>query len=378
MNDVKARLETLAQSQAKRLAKILSDLGETAAKLTTAGTAAAAQGRRLVESELAKLKQQKLSPFAWSLIAAGSAGAIVSLGVALGAHSLDGESARIARLDQSIAALSKRVDSIERTDNEALATSRIASTALANRVAAAESAISKSTTLTNSTLAEIQKTVSSQQLQHVLSPGETAAQLPNLGPLEQRLAALEAKVKAQGASVAETSAELPADVGHGAGAFPPFESANFTPLLIWLVLSFGLLYLLMSKIALPRVENILQTRAAKLAKDLSEANAFHKRSEEAAAAHDKTIADARAKAQALAQETHVKLNAEADAKRHALESDLNAKLGAAEAQISETKAKAMANVEGIAGEAAAAIVEHITGKPADPKTIAAALTATKA
>ncbi|WOJ88272.1 hypothetical protein RZS28_10485 [Methylocapsa polymorpha] len=377
MNDVKARLETIAQSQAKRLAKTLSDLGETTAKLTAIGTAAAEQGRRLVESEVAKLKRQKLSPFAWSLVAAGSAGAIVSLAVALGAHSLDGEGARIARLDQSIAALGKRVDSIERTDNEALATSRITSTALANRVAAAESAISKSTTLTNSTLAEIQKTVSSQQ-PHVLSSGETVAQFPDLGRLEQRLAALEEKVKAQGASVGETSAELPADVGHGAGAFPPFESANFTPLLIWLVLSFGLLYLLMSKIALPRVENILQTRAAKLAKDLSEASAFHKRSEEAAAAHDKTIADARAKAQALAQETHVKLNAEADAKRHALESDLNAKLSAAETQIAETKAKAMANVEGIAGEAATAIVEHITGKPADPKAIAAALTATKA
>jgi F-type H+-transporting ATPase subunit b len=148
--------------------------------------------------------------------------------------------------------------------------------------------------------------------------------------------------------------------------------------LIWLVLSFGLLYLLMSKIALPRVENILHTRAAKITKDLGDANAFRKRSEEAAAAHDKTIADARAKAQALAQETHVKLNAEADAKRHALEADLNARLVSAEAKIAETKAKAMANVEEIAGEAAAAIVEHITGKPADRKAIDAALATTKA
>jgi F-type H+-transporting ATPase subunit b len=166
---------------------------------------------------------------------------------------------------------------------------------------------------------------------------------------------------------------MPADMDHGPSAFPPFETANFMPMLIWLALSFGLLYFLMSKIALPRVENILRTRANKITKDISEANAFRTQSEQAAAQHDKTIADARAKALALAQETHAKLNAETEAKRVALESELNAKLAAAEAQILEMKAKAMSNVEGIANETAAAIVEHITGKPADPRAIKAAV-----
>ncbi|MGH6795649.1 MAG: F0F1 ATP synthase subunit B', partial [Methylocella sp.] len=45
--------------------------------------------------------------------------------------------------------------------------------------------------------------------------------------------------------------------GHGETSFPPFDMANFTPMLIWLAQSFGLLYLLMAKIALPRVESIL-------------------------------------------------------------------------------------------------------------------------
>ena len=170
----------------------------------------------------------------------------------------------------------------------------------------------------------------------------------------------------------------PAGGGHGETSFPPFDPVNFTPMLIWLSLSFGLLYLLMAKIALPRVESILHARAHKITKDIGEANAFRARSEEAAAAHDKTIAEAKAKALALAQETHARLTAESEANRLTLETELNARLAASETQILEMKAKAMGNVEAIAGEAAAAIVQHITGRPADPTAIARAIATSKA
>jgi F-type H+-transporting ATPase subunit b len=170
----------------------------------------------------------------------------------------------------------------------------------------------------------------------------------------------------------------PAGGGHRETSFPPFDPVNFTPMVIWLALSFGLLYLLMSKIALPRVESILHTRARKITKDIGEANAFRAQSEEAAAAHDKTIADAKAKALALAQETHARLTAETEANRLALEAELNARLAASETQILEMKAKAMGNVEAIASEAAAAIVQHITGEPADPMAIARAMATSKA
>ncbi len=152
--------------------------------------------------------------------------------------------------------------------------------------------------------------------------------------------------------------------GRGETRFPPFDPVNFTPMLIWLSLSFGSLYLLMSKIALPGVESILHTRAHKIANDIAEANAFRARSEEAATAHDKTIADAKAKALALAQETHARLNAETEENRLALDAELNARLATSETQILAMKAKAMGNVEAIASEAAAAIVLRITGKPA--------------
>ncbi len=173
-----------------------------------------------------------------------------------------------------------------------------------------------------------------------------------------------------------TETQMPAGTEQPA-VFPPFDSANFVPVLIWLALSFALLYFLMSKVALPRVHDILTTRQAKINEDLKNANKMRAEANDAATAHDKTLADARAKAQTMAQETHARLNAETEAKRHTLEAELNAKLVAAEAQIADTKAKAMSNVEAIAQEAAAAIIQHLTGKPADAAAVAAAF-ATKA
>ena len=78
----------------------------------------------------------------------------------------------------------------------------------------------------------------------------------------------------------------------------------------------------------------------------------------------------------MAQQTHDQLHAESETKRHALEAQLNAKLAAAEAQIADTKARAMGNVQGIARDAAATIVQHLTGKAPEPDSLSAAAAAT--
>jgi F-type H+-transporting ATPase subunit b len=165
---------------------------------------------------------------------------------------------------------------------------------------------------------------------------------------------------------------------HGEASFPPFDTVNFSAEFLWLALSFGALYLLMSKIALPRVHSILQARAHKISADIADAGKLHTQAEATRAAHDKLVNDAKSEALALAQETHAKLLAEAEARRSVLESELNAKLAASEAQITETKARAMSNVEAIAGEAAAAIVQRVTGRPADQDAIARAIAGLKA
>jgi F-type H+-transporting ATPase subunit b len=172
--------------------------------------------------------------------------------------------------------------------------------------------------------------------------------------------------------MAETTAhtEVPSQ-GHKP-AFPPFQRDTFASQLVWLAITFVVLYVLVAKVALPRVAGIFAARRAKIEADLADARRRREESDAALAAYEKALADAHSRGQAIARETHTRLAAEAEERRKALEIELNAKLAEAEKAIAAAKQAAMANVRGIAAEAAAAIVERLIGSvPAEPAIAAA-------
>ena len=157
-----------------------------------------------------------------------------------------------------------------------------------------------------------------------------------------------------------TTAHTGAPGGHKA-PFPPFQADTFASQLFWLVIVFAALYLLASRLVLPRVGGIIDARAGKIEGDLAEAQRFKTEAEAANAAYEKALADARARAEALAAATRDKQVADSEARRKTLEQQLDVKLGEAEKTIAATKATAMGNVRSIATDAAAAIVQRLTG-----------------
>ncbi len=166
-----------------------------------------------------------------------------------------------------------------------------------------------------------------------------------------------------------TSTEVP---GHG--GFPPFNAHTFPSQLVWLALTFVLLYALMAKWALPQVGRVIESRQKRIADDFAEAERMKAQSDEAVAAYEKALADARGRAQAIANETRDREAAAAETRRHELESALNAKLAEAEKTIAATKQAAMANVRGIAEGAASAIVERLIGSTPSGQAVADAVT----
>jgi F-type H+-transporting ATPase subunit b len=143
--------------------------------------------------------------------------------------------------------------------------------------------------------------------------------------------------------------------------FPPFNSETFPSQLFWLVIAFVALYVLLSRVALPRVASIFAARSGRVKGDLEAAERLKTESEAAIEAYEKALANARAKAQAIASATRAEFAAKSAEKKKALDAGLAGKLADAERQIETTKKAAMANVRGIAADAAAEIVKRLIG-----------------
>ncbi|HET7123585.1 MAG TPA: F0F1 ATP synthase subunit B' [Bradyrhizobium sp.] len=165
----------------------------------------------------------------------------------------------------------------------------------------------------------------------------------------------------------KTGAHTEADGGHG-GGFPPFDSSTFASQLVSLAIAFVALYLIVSRIALPRVGSVIDARQNVIEGDLAEAQKLKDESDAALKAYEGELAAARGRAHAISAETREKLNAASDAERKTLEERLTHKLLEAEKTIAATREAAMRNVRGIAAEAAAAIVQRLTGVQPDGKT----------
>ncbi|MCD0417194.1 MAG: F0F1 ATP synthase subunit B' [Rhodopseudomonas sp.] len=171
-----------------------------------------------------------------------------------------------------------------------------------------------------------------------------------------------------------STAHTEADGGHKA-PFPPFQQETFASQLVSLAIAFVALYLIVSKIALPRVGGVIEERQKTVDGDLAAAQKLKGEADDALKAYEAELADARARAQAIGAETREKLNAQAEAERKTLEERLAAKLADAEKTIASTRTAAMGNVRNIASDAASAIVQQLAGVTPDSKAVDSAVDA---
>jgi F-type H+-transporting ATPase subunit b len=159
--------------------------------------------------------------------------------------------------------------------------------------------------------------------------------------------------------------------------FPPFDPATFGSQLLWLAITFAALYILMSRVALPRIGSILETRRTRIEGDLKEAERLRQETEKAAAAYEAALAEARKNAHGIAEETRAGIKADIDGRRADVEAGLSKRVAEAEARIQADKDAALANVGSIAAETAQALVAKISGTVTAAEARAAVAAVTK-
>jgi F-type H+-transporting ATPase subunit b len=158
---------------------------------------------------------------------------------------------------------------------------------------------------------------------------------------------------------------------------PQLNPLDWAPQLIWLVITFSILYVLMKRIALPRIGAVIEMRAARITRDLEAADKFRRETQEAIAAYEQALAEAKARAHAIAQAGRNALKEEVAAERAALEHDLAGKAAEAEARIHGAKLAALKEVNAVAVETAAEIVRRLIGVAPSAPEVANAVAAAR-
>lgn len=154
---------------------------------------------------------------------------------------------------------------------------------------------------------------------------------------------------------------------------PQFDPAVWPTQLFWLAVSFVVLYLLMARVALPRISTILEEREFRINDSLRRAESLKQDAEAAVAAYEKLMADARAKAQEQVHSVRERAAQDA-AERHAeLNDRLSAEVAAAETRIAAARDQAIGELRGLAVDVAGAAVERLVGETLDPATVGRAV-----
>ena len=160
---------------------------------------------------------------------------------------------------------------------------------------------------------------------------------------------------------------------HGSGGLPQLNFSTFPSQIFWLVVTLVVLFLLLSKVALPRIASVLEECADAIADDLDAAEEFKRKAEEAEAAYEQALADARAKATEIAAETRAEIQKEVDAATAKADAEIAARAAEGEKRIAEIRDSAMASVEQVASETAVAVVEAVLPEAADGNALKAAV-----
>lgn len=142
---------------------------------------------------------------------------------------------------------------------------------------------------------------------------------------------------------------------------PQLETATFLPQLVWLLITFAILYVLMAKVALPRVAEVVDGRKKRLEHDLEEAARLKRETEKAIADYEQALAQARARAQGIAGETRTRLSADAAALRARVDAEIAEQTKTAEARILAAKQQALASLTSVAADAASDVVARLSG-----------------
>jgi F-type H+-transporting ATPase subunit b len=162
-------------------------------------------------------------------------------------------------------------------------------------------------------------------------------------------------------------------VEHAGGAgMPQLDFSTFPNQIFWLAVTLVLIYLILSRIALPRIGSVLAERSGTITNDLSAASDLNQKAKAAEAAYEKALADARTEASKIIAGAKAEIQADLGVELDKANAQIAARSAESEKAIAAIRASAVENVTAVAKDTAEALVASLGGS-ADAAAVAAAV-----
>ena len=155
------------------------------------------------------------------------------------------------------------------------------------------------------------------------------------------------------------------------GGMPQLNPEFWFSQIFWLVVTFGILYLVLSKIILPKISDNIETRKSQVLENLELAEKQRNESEAKLKEFDNIILKSKIEAKNLFNESRKKLLDDINNKRKKLEEEIDKEVKIVEAEIEEFKKKSPEKINKIAIETSADVINQLIGVSVNNSSITA-------
>ena len=145
------------------------------------------------------------------------------------------------------------------------------------------------------------------------------------------------------------------------GGMPQLNPEFWVSQIVWLVLTFGILYIILSKLILPKISDNLESRKSQILENIETAEKQREESEKKIKEFEKIILKSNNDAKNYFNTARQKVLNDINKKKEVLDAEIETEIKSAEKEISKLKNKSPENINKIAIETSADLVKHLIG-----------------
>ena len=153
------------------------------------------------------------------------------------------------------------------------------------------------------------------------------------------------------------------------GGMPQLNPEFWISQIVWLILTFGALYIVLSKVILPKISDNLESRRSQILENIEIAEKQREESEEKVKEFEKIILNSKLEAKNLFNEARQKVLEDVDKKRSELEKSIEAEIVSAEKEIQSLNSNSLENIKKIATDTSADLISRLIGQEIDKNSI---------